>query len=180
MQIFKNISIDFVEKQSKALIFSAVLVIAGIVMILTQGIKMGPDFTGGVRIVIKLDKTIDLSAVRTALSKNNFLGTEVRSYGTEKVSITLKEQADEENEKLVDNISALFASEFPDYTLIGDPSVKNISGKMSKELVAGSVAAIIFALVLIALYIIVRFSSSNIVMGITGFVIDYIIFKAIG
>ena len=44
MQIFKNINIDFVSKQSKALIGSALFVLVGVVMIAINGLKFSIDF----------------------------------------------------------------------------------------------------------------------------------------
>jgi len=180
MQIFKNINIDFVSKQSKALLASAVFVLAGVIMIFTSGIKLGIDFTGGVEIVLKTDKEVPVTDMRNALQKHNVTGAEVKTYGAQKISISLKAAGDDQNQKLVNNITTIFNSEIKGVQLVGEPSLYNISGKMSDELIDRSVAAIIFALVLIALYIIVRFSTSNIALGIAGFVVDYIIFKFFG
>jgi preprotein translocase subunit SecF len=180
MQIFKNLDIDFVSKQKSALIASTVLVVGALIMLYIKGFSLGIDFTGGVQVILNFDQNVEISDVRTAITNNGFEDAEVKTFGEKKISISLKAVGDIDNEKLINNIQSIAQSEIKNAKLVEAPSVQNISGKMSHELVGNSVAAIIFALVLIALYIIVRFSTSNIVIGIVGFAIDYAIFKFFG
>jgi preprotein translocase subunit SecF len=67
MQIFNNPNYNFVRWRWHALALSLVIVLAGVALIATRGPKLGVEFAGGTEIILKLDRTVDLGAIRNAL-----------------------------------------------------------------------------------------------------------------
>jgi preprotein translocase subunit SecF len=178
MQIFKHTTFDIVSKQNKTLIASSILIVLAVIMLFVRGgVQVGIDFTGGVRAILAFDKEVEVSTVRQALSNTDFNNAEVKTFGVRKITISVQSASDDENEKLVKNLKSLIDTNVKDAKLIEEPSIQKISGKMSQELLERSAEAIEYALVLIALYIIVRFSTRQTAIGVLGFIIDYTLYK---
>jgi preprotein translocase subunit SecF len=66
MQIFSNTHYDFIRWRWHALALSAVVILAGIGMIVQRGLPLGIDFSGGTIVVFKFEKPIGEDAVRKA------------------------------------------------------------------------------------------------------------------
>ncbi len=67
MQIFSNTHYDFIKWRWHALVLSALIIIAGVVMIVQRGLPLGIDFSGGTIVVFQFDKPIGEDAVRKAI-----------------------------------------------------------------------------------------------------------------
>ena len=178
MQIFNNPSYDIVTKQKTALTASMFLVILGVIMIFVQGISLSKDFTGGAQIVFsfKENKTIEINDLRASFENTKYNDSEIKTFGESSYSLTVKTEEDIKNEILKADIIQFIESKNSGFLVnTDDVSISNISGKMSQEMIQRSLEAIEFALVLIALYIIVRFSTRQTFIGIIGFLIDYLL-----
>ena len=53
MRIFENPNYDFIKYRWHAVIFSLIVIGAGLGLFLTRGINLGVDFAGGANIVLK-------------------------------------------------------------------------------------------------------------------------------
>src|SRR5690349_9524483 len=67
MHIFKNTHYDFLKWRWHAIALSWLLIIAGGVFYLRQGIPLGVEFAGGTAIVIKFEQPTSVEGVRRAL-----------------------------------------------------------------------------------------------------------------
>ena len=67
MQIFHNANYNFIRWRWHALALSALVVAAGVVLIVAQGMPLGIDFSGGTQIIVKFDQPVSLDQVREAL-----------------------------------------------------------------------------------------------------------------
>lgn len=101
----KNILIgtkfDFMSTRKIAYIFSATLIIIGLVLIVLQhGMNLGVDFKGGRTYVVTFNNPVAVSELRDALaSEFKGAGTEVKSYGSsDAVKVTTS--------YLIDNVSS--------------------------------------------------------------------------
>ena len=68
LQLVKNPNFDFMGKSRVLLTISAVLVLASVVLLLTRGINLGIEFTGGAEVQLKFAERPDVSAIRSALA----------------------------------------------------------------------------------------------------------------
>jgi preprotein translocase subunit SecF len=67
MQILSNPHYDFIKWRWHALALSALVIVAGVVMIFQRGIPLGIDFSGGTIVVFQFEKPVGEDAVRNAI-----------------------------------------------------------------------------------------------------------------
>jgi len=67
MRIFENANYNFIQWRWHALAFSALIIVAGLVSIATNGLPLGIDFSGGTIVVLKFQQPVREDALRTAL-----------------------------------------------------------------------------------------------------------------
>jgi preprotein translocase subunit SecF len=67
MQILSKTNYDFIKWRWHALALSALVILAGVVMIFQRGIPLGIDFSGGTIVVYKFEKAVGEDAVRNAI-----------------------------------------------------------------------------------------------------------------
>ncbi|WP_428356274.1 protein translocase subunit SecF [Methyloprofundus sp.] len=83
--------IDFLGKRRFAAIFSGLLLIATIVSLAAQGLRLGIDFTGGTLVEIGYKQSVDLKAMRSALDTAGFDDATVQHFGsTQEILIRLQ------------------------------------------------------------------------------------------
>ena len=88
---FKKANYAFVKNRFKFYIFSGLFILAGLISMATQGFNYGVDFVGGHNYVVRFNnKSVSTEDVRKIVDKNLGEGNEVKTFGTDKVSITTK------------------------------------------------------------------------------------------
>ena len=93
MRIFDNPNYNFIKYRWHAVIFSALLILAGLVVFLTRGINLGIDFAGGANVILKFQQQVPLAQLRADLP-----AATIQQYGAAKensVLIRLPKQARE-------------------------------------------------------------------------------------
>lgn len=137
---------------------SALLIIPGFIFIGMGGIKTNVEFQGGYEGTYKLAQGATIESIRQGLEKGNFLGSNVKLAETKEgkmVYITVPPRGDMSvsdpaaNKKIAD--AAGLSTEGSSFTAIG-PTVQ-------KETVTNAINGIIFASVLIMIYLGFRFGS---------------------
>jgi len=96
MHIFKNSNFDFIKWRWIAMGISALVIGAGFVMIMTRGIPLGVEFSGGTNLIVRFTSRVAEDQIRTALQS---LPHEVQQYGepgSNQMLIRLPETAQEE------------------------------------------------------------------------------------
>ena len=58
MQIFSNTHYDFIKWRWHAIVLSALVILAGVGMIVQRGLPLGIDFSGGTIVVYKFEKPV--------------------------------------------------------------------------------------------------------------------------
>jgi preprotein translocase subunit SecF len=67
MDFLKNPNFNFIQWRWHALVLSLVVVLAGVAVIVTRGLPLGIDFSGGTLVVVKFQQPVAEDAVRAAL-----------------------------------------------------------------------------------------------------------------
>jgi preprotein translocase subunit SecF len=80
-QILKNPQFDFMSRRNLLLMVSAVVVLASVVVLWFNGLRLGIEFTGGTEIQVKFAETPDIAAVRSTLSSAGMAGQSVTTIG---------------------------------------------------------------------------------------------------
>jgi SecD/SecF fusion protein len=167
-RIFKHAAFKFIEYRRVAYGISVVVLILGIGS-LFHGFREGVEFQGGRSYVINFHKPINTATVREALEKT-LTGTspDIKTYGgTDQLEITtnylIKETSGNVDSVVLSKMYAGLTGFLPAGTTYSDFSTKFVQGSkkvvptISEELKAGAVKATIFAVIIIFLYILIRF-----------------------
>ncbi|OQX79186.1 MAG: protein translocase subunit SecDF [Bacteroidetes bacterium 4484_249] len=181
--VLANTNFDFLKVRKIGYIISSAVVILGIVSLGIRGLNYGVDFSGGRTYVVRFDQSVKTSDIRDALSgvfineNDQSVPPEVKTFGPDKqVKITTKFMIDN-NEPEVDSIiqSKIFyglkkfykdqSIEYTDFStdtetedkLVGILSSQKVGPTIADDIRNRSVMAIVFALIVIFIYIAIRF-----------------------
>ncbi|MFD0748555.1 protein translocase subunit SecDF [Mucilaginibacter calamicampi] len=160
---FKNANYAFVKNRSKFYIFSGLFIAAGFVSMFTQGFNYGVDFQGGRSYVVHFEnKNVTDEDVRGAVEDVLGRGTQVKTYGTDKFSITTNYLI-EENTTATDTkveqtlIEALNKKAVTQMSKKDILSSQKVQATVADGLKKSAVWTVLFAILIIAAYILLRF-----------------------
>jgi preprotein translocase subunit SecF len=135
-------------------IVSITLVVISLLFLVLKGLNYGIDFKGGTLIELRSnDSKINVSSLRDNLSQMNLGDVSVKNFGNEKDFLIKFENNNNKNviEEIKINLDKSFGNNF------GFRRVENVGPKVSAELLKSGVIAISVALVLMLIYIWIRF-----------------------
>ena len=176
MEVRQVKNFNFVKNKRIFFILSAVVLIAGIICILVKGFNVDTDFAGGTNIQIRIGKTLDttdLDNIRSICeSATGEKVSSIQKSGTnsDEVIIKMKEIDSEKRAKLFDSIAA-------EYSLTEDDllSVTNVGASMSADLRKTAVVSTIIAVVLMLLYISIRFKPLSAIAAVICLIHDLLV-----
>ncbi len=173
---FQNINIDFLKKRKIAYLISGVIILGGIGSLMTNGLNYGVDFKGGRTYTVRFENAV--SAPEVARDLKEVFGSlpEVKTYGTaNQLKITTKYKIDDSELSVDDEVQHLLfdgvKGHLPDgityeqFKIGGEESIEKI-GVMKYMQVGPTIAddikqsafwAILASLVVVFLYILIRF-----------------------
>jgi SecD/SecF fusion protein len=171
--LLSDLKIDFMIKRKMAYMFSGIVIAIGIVLMVMQGLNLGVDFKGGRSYVVTFDQPVVASDLKTSLS-NAFegTGTEVKTFGANNVvkvttSYMVEEESSESDElvksKLIAGISEITGQSFVengdmvDETHFSIGSSGKVGATIADDIKKDSMKAMGLSLIIIFLYIFVRF-----------------------
>jgi preprotein translocase subunit SecF len=156
MQFFAETNIDFITKRKIGYVISGIVILAGIISLIVHG---GPqwniDFQGGTLIHLKFEKNVKIEEVRDALAKRGFGESEIKHFGTEN-EVVIRTGISEDPAEFSNLIEPMLKQAFPDNPF-QEQRVETVGPKIGKELVIDALDAVLWALVLILLYVMWRF-----------------------
>ena len=171
---FTNTHFDFLKIRKVCYIISASLAVISIISFCTLGLQRGVDFTGGRSYVVRFDKDVVTKDVREAVIKEFGGSPEVKTFGSNNQVRIVTNYKIESNDVKVDEecqrklYNALKGfydkqnlSEY-DFTHLtnderGIQSSTKIQPTVAKELLRNAIWAVLASLVLIFIYIAIRF-----------------------
>jgi len=154
MQLIKqSLNIDFLGKRKLALIISAVLITVSLASLMTRGLNLGIDFTGGTLVEIGYSQPVELQPIRDALAQNQFNDAIVQHFGTVRdVMIRLPSQAVANSEVSNQVLQALANTGNPEMR-----RVEFVGPQVGEELRDDGGLAVVYALIGILIYVAFRF-----------------------
>ncbi|NNF36440.1 MAG: protein translocase subunit SecD, partial [Saprospiraceae bacterium] len=181
---FANLNIDWINKRKIAYVVSGVLIIAGLASIFTRGFDLGVDFKGGYSYNVQFTDSDDISNTTLREGLSTYFGSApvVKAIDTENtyqvvtsynINDSSEEAAADVLDKLYQGIQTITGSsfdieQFKNEAAEGVPHI-TASGKVSPtiadDIKKSSFYAGIFALLLIFLYIFIRFSKWQYSLG---------------
>jgi len=135
-------------------LISISLVVISLFFLVFKGLNFGIDFKGGTLIELRsADQKINVSSLRDNLNQMNLGDISVKNFGNQKDFLIKFENNDNKNviEEIKINLDKSFGNNF------NFRRVENVGPKVSAELLKSGVIAISVALVLMLIYIWIRF-----------------------
>ncbi|WP_439482966.1 protein translocase subunit SecDF [Cyclobacterium plantarum] len=170
--LLSNLNIDFLGKRKIAYLISTSIIIIGMILALTSGLKFGVDFTGGRYYIVEFNEPVPASELKVGLD-NEFAGSvEVKTYGANNIlKVTTSYLVNEDNEeanrevenKIKEGIATVTGFNFiEDATQMSDGAFaitgsNKVGATVADDIKNSSLEAMFFSLVAIFLYILLRF-----------------------
>ena len=170
---FKNINIDFIGKRKRFYIISSIIISLGIGSLLTKGLNYGVDFIGGRTYVVRFDDTVDNEKLRSELS-NAFVDSEginyapqVKTFGDDnqvKITTSFMIKNNDINtdliveQKLLEGLEKIGLN----YEVMGS---QKVGPTIADDIKDAAVSSIFFSLLVIFLYILLRFRKWQFSLG---------------
>lgn len=160
MQLFKTPNINFIGNRNYAFIFSGFLFAVTIgSLIIHKGPNLSIDFVGGTVVQLKFEKPIvnDLGTIRSTITELDMGQPEVKTIGKKadnEVQIIVEKKA--EGTEVGDAIKEALSKVFSDNKFELRREEK-VGPKIGKELQRNSTIAAVLALIIILIYIGIRF-----------------------
>ena len=146
--------IAFNKYYNKFNILSATLIVTSLLLLIFKGLNFGIDFKGGTLIELRsTDTKINVSSLRDNLSQMDLGDVSVKNFGNDTDYLIKFENNENKNiiEQIKINLDKSFGNNF------NFRRVENVGPKVSDELLKSGVIAISVALVLMLIYIWIRF-----------------------
>jgi preprotein translocase subunit SecF len=175
----RKYNIDFVGKFPIAVVFSLILVAASLFLFFTKGLNYGVDFRGGAEIQVKFSDKIDMGQLRSELD-DKFNSSSVQQIGEDSQNeLLIKVSGSEDNLNTVtDEITKMLMTEFSAI----NPTIQKtdiVGPKAGEQLRISGFQALIWALLMIMIYIALRFDYKYSPGAIVALIHDVVIIVGI-
>ena len=179
--LFTNMKISFLQKRKVAYIISGVLVVLSLASLSINGLNQGVDFVGGRSYTVRFDQVMNPTEVEASLIET-FGSAEAKTYGDDnQLKITTKYKIEEEGSSIDQEIyTKLYASleSFLPEGLTFDAFVNGAEDKtvgimssikvgptIADDIKKNSYLAVIGSLIVVFLYILLRFRKWQFSLG---------------
>ena len=170
---FKNINIDFIGNRKKFYVISSLLVVLGLGSLFTKGLNYGVDFVGGRTYVVRFDNDINNEDLRENLSAvfvdNDGLNytPQVKTFGDDnQVKITTSFMIDNNDistDQVVEaKLNEGLANTGFEFEIM---SSQKVGPTIADDIKDAAVWSIVFSLLVIFLYILLRFRKWQFSLG---------------
>ena len=171
--LFKNVGIDFLGKRKISFVISGILIVLSLGSLFTQGLNQGVDFVGGRSYTVRFDKSVVASEIQQDLVAV-YGSAEAKTYGgNNQLKITTKYKVDEQESEVDAEVQQLLYQalqpHFPEgYTyeefasggeekMIGLMQSIKVGPTIASDIKQAAVWAIFGSLIVVFLYILLRF-----------------------
>lgn len=173
--LFRNINIEFLKKRKVAFIISGIFIALSLGSLFTNGLDQGVDFVGGRTYQVRFAHDVNASEIAGELSKPEFLNSaEAKTFGTtNQLKITTKYKVNESGAEVDADIKerlykglqpylegvsmAQFLDLSDDTKQVGLLKSDKVSPTIADDIKQASVWAVLGSLIVVFLYILIRF-----------------------
>lgn len=179
--LFRNINIEFLRKRKMAYVISLALLIVGIGSLVTNGLDQGVDFVGGRTYQVRFDQPVSAAEVTKTL-QDAFGSADAKTFGgANQLKITTKYKVNEASAEVDEEIRKSLFTSLQEYLpsglsyeeFISDEGDKQfglmeyykVTPTIADDIKQASVWAILGSLVVVFLYILLRFKKWQYSLG---------------
>ncbi len=160
---------DFIGKRKMGYIISFVLIVISVISLAFRGLNQGIEFTGGRNYIVRFDQPVKTGEIRNML-ENAFDGSSlsvitIGANNQVRISTNYKvaddaETVDKEIEnKLFESLKSLLPSGTTEASFVADniQSFQKVGPSIADDIKRSAVWAVLFAMIAMGLYILIRF-----------------------
>ena len=149
-----NINFNFMKWHKNAIYVSSFLILISLFSVLTKGLNYGVDFNGGTIIEISFENDAPIEDIRNYLVENNYTKSSVQYFGSNKdLLIRMPNIASSDEATLSNTLVAELNNKY-NFSL---NRVEYVGAQVGEELRDQGITAALIALLLIMIYIALRF-----------------------
>ena len=167
---FKNTKFNFIGSRKFSYVISAIVIGVAIASLATRGLNPGIDFAGGRSYVVRFQQEVSTVDIAADLREVFGESPEVKTFGTSnQVKITTKYKIDDESENIDNQVDSLLhlglVNYLPENTSLDSfihdykQSSMKVGPTIAHDLRQEAIIALAIALIVIFLYILVRFKN---------------------
>ena len=155
-QTAKWLQIDFMRRRYLWFAISGVIVAIGIGALATRGLNLGIDFKGGTQVTFKTQQPVSLGTVRTeasAYGKEPVVQGRGKNFGSdryENFQIRLRSLKGPQTSALKNTLQTRYGQNI-------SIQIQTVSSSFGRQIARAAILAVLFSLLLIVLYIAIRF-----------------------
>ena len=176
MEIFKRpTDINFMGKIRSAMIFSALLILAGLASIgMHGGLNFGIDFSGGTLIQLQFKAAPDIDDIRDGLKSINLGESTIQEFGSKNDILIRVQRSEEKLEEVGHQVKESLQGKFhlDDITV---ERVEMVGPKVGRDLREKALLSIIYAIIGIVIYISWRFEFQYAIAAIIALIHDVLV-----
>ncbi len=167
---FKNTKVRFIYNRKTFYVISGLIIAAGIASLALRGLNYGVDFTGGRTYVVRFDESVNTVDIQNMLADDFGQAPEVKIFGQDnQVKIITKYRIDESEPEIDSEVEEILYSGLK--PLLGDDvdkdeflsdyrvSSQKVGPTIADDIKVQAVWAILFSLIVVFLYILLRFKN---------------------
>jgi preprotein translocase subunit SecF len=165
---------NFVKFRRVAMVGSSLVSLLALVSIFYPGLNYGLDFTGGIIVEAQYSQPPEIDGIRTGLADAGFESAQVQNFGSSaEVLIRLPPVGDAETVTVVqDRLLAVLRTQGADVTI---RRLESVGAQVGEELAEQGALAMLFALMLVFVYVMLRFRWKLAVGAIVATVHDVLV-----
>lgn len=163
-----NFNFDFVGKRKIWYLISLVIIVAGLVSLCFQGLNLGIDFTGGNVIQIQFQEDVEIDELRAVVNEYTESTPTIQESDNNNYIIRTEEMTEDNNVAMLSDIKA----EFGDNEVLRN---EKIGATIGSELISNAKWALLAAVVLMLVYITVRFKFNFAISAVIPLLHDVLI-----
>lgn len=142
------------KRRKIAVTISVLLVIASFASLATRGLEFGIDFTGGILLEVGYQQAADMQAIRGDLARDGYTDAQVQRFGADDVVLVRLPPQEGDGDEIRQRLRATLASGGEQIDL---RRVEFVSPQVGSELAESGALAMVVALMLIFVYVMIRF-----------------------
>ena len=164
MELFKsNSRVAFMGTRKVWYALSAILFVTSLVALFTRGLNLGVDFTGGITVEAKFTGEAQPDVLRTGLEKAGFEDVQVQNFGSSRdVAIRLPPPEGQSPDQIRAEIEGVLKGVDPAVTV---SRLEVVGPQVGTELRNAAVVSLLSTLVLIFIYVFMRFHAWQLSAG---------------
>ncbi len=159
MDIWGETKIDFLGKRRILFAVSGILVIIGIIAAIAIPLgraNLGTDFSGGISVQFKFEKSISMEAVRALMSDSGFKDANLQQFAQNDRLLVRLKKAEGDLRAVTKSIGEVFAKGMPGNPFVVE-STSEVGPTVGKKLQSDALWAVVLSLLAILVYVALRF-----------------------